>query len=62
MKLLYQLITELLIVGITLFIGAKVIGDMDYNIKLKKSYFIAFIIHPIRYIINNGQEIGVQLK
>ena len=46
---------------ITILVGIGVMDDIDYDIKLSKSYWYAFITHPYRFIKHKGNPIDMKI-
>ena len=61
MEFIKKLWGELMVTVITILVGIGVMDDIDYDIKLIKSYWYAFITHPYRFIKHKGNPIDIRL-
>ncbi len=61
MEFIKKLYGELVTIIITFLVGINVMDDMDYDIKLSRSYWCAFISHPYRFIKYQGNPIDEKL-
>jgi len=51
-----KLFNELITTFLVFLVGLYVLDIIDYNRRLKYSYWDAFLNHPILYIKNNGTK------
>ena len=61
MEFIKKLWEEFVVTTVVTLVGIRVIGDIDYDINLSKSYWYAFITHPYRFIKHKGNPIDKKI-